>query len=75
MSEIAVSSSGRPSMGPVTLPAVACFEFILDESLLEKHLSEPNPGLLILFNSIFTEVIYIYVCKYYFLSLILGSWQ
>lgn len=43
MSEIAVSSSGRPSMGPVTLPAVACFEFILDESLLEKHLSEPNP--------------------------------
>ena len=56
MSEIAVSSSGRPSMGPVTLPAVACFEFILDESLLEKHLSEPNPGLSISFYNIFLKI-------------------
>ncbi|CAI9737955.1 Hypothetical predicted protein [Octopus vulgaris] len=43
MSECVMSSSGRPGMGPITLPAVAWFEFLLDESLLEKHLNELNP--------------------------------
>ncbi|GAB1602023.1 integrator complex subunit 8-like [Argonauta hians] len=43
MSECVMSPSGRPSMGPVTLPAVAWFEFLLDETLIEKHLKEPNP--------------------------------
>ena len=49
---------GQMGPGPATMPAVSCFEFILNEKLLEEHLTQENPG-----NN---NIIFIQICFYIF---------
>ena len=42
-------TEAAPGRGPVvpvpaTMPEVAWYEFVLNEALLEEHLSQDNPG-------------------------------
>ena len=44
MTDVQVPRCGM-GPGPITLPAIAWYEFILDEKLLEEHLKKDSPGI------------------------------
>lgn len=45
MTEIQMPRSPGTGLGPNMLPPVSWFEFVLNENLLEEHLSKDNPGM------------------------------